>query len=435
MQQIIFDGVRCFHDLQTCPIKPITLLVGENSSGKTTFLALTRIAWDIVNLNLTEDIFNQEPFLLGSYDQIATFRGGRAGRVKSFTIGMEADIKFKLDLDQIEANLFSDTITIKANLIQQGSESRLSEWSFVCGNFSVIAKELAEKSGIEITIINKLAHIKVMEFIGTDWNTLRFSFLNLSLIRDDLRQELNISKPESEMIDMLFAQIFHFGSKRPYAFAPIRTKPKRTYDPLKSIYDPEGSHVPMVLNKILSEKENGSALRQALESFGKASRLFKSIEAKHKGNKDSDPFQLGVKMTGPSFNLVDVGYGVSQVLPIIVDIILNPSDSTFLLQQPEVHLHPQAQAELSSFLASVAKEQNKNFIIETHSDYIIDRIRMDVRDKKYLNPDDVAILYFENQNGNVKIHKLELDEYGNITNAPPTYRQFFLTEERRMLGI
>jgi len=192
--------------------------------------------------------------------------------------------------------------------------------------------------------------------------------------------------------------------------------------------------VPMVLNKILSEKENGSALRQALESFGKASGLFKSIEVKHKGNKDSDPFQLSVKMTGPSFNLVDVGYGVSQVLPIIVDIIQNPSD-IFLLQEPEVHLHPQAQAELGSFLASVAKEQNKNFIIETHTDYIIDRIRMDVRDKKYLTPDDVAILYFEKQQGTVKIHKLELDEYGNITNAPPTYRQFFLTEERRMLGI
>lgn len=430
----MFEGVRCFHDLQICPIKPITLLVGENSSGKTTFLALTRIAWDIVNLNLIEDIFNQEPFLLGSYDQIATFRGGRAGRVKSFTIG--ADIKIKLDLNQIDTNIiFSDTIMIKANFVQRGSESRLSEWSFVCGDFSIIAKELAKKSGIEITIINKLAHIKGIEVIGTDWNTLRFSFLNLSLIRDDLRQELNISKSESEVIDMLFAQIFHFGSKRPYAFAPIRTRPKRTYDPLKSVYDPEGSHVPMVLNKILSEKENSSALRQALESFGKASGLFQSIEVKHKGNKDSDPFQLGVKMTGPSFNLVDVGYGVSQVLPIIVDIILNPSDSTFLLQQPEVHLHPQAQAELSSFLASVAKEQNKNFIIETHSDYIIDRVRMDVRDKKYLTPDDVAILYFDKQQGNVKIHKLELDEYGNITNAPPTYRQFFLTEERRMLGI
>ena len=429
MQQIMFEGVRCFHDLHTCPIKPITLLVGENSSGKTTFLALTRIAWDIARLNLTEDIFNQEPFLLGSYDQIATFRGGRAGRVKSFTIG--ADIKIKLGSDRIDTHLFSDTATIKASFIQQGSESRLSEWSLVCGDFSVIAKELAKKY-IEV-MINKLAYKDTNIILSLDW--LKVILRTPLLIYGDLRQKLNISESEYKMINRIFDQIFYSKSERPYAFAPIRTRPKRTYDPLKSVYDPEGSHVPMVLNKILSEKENGSALRQALESFGKASGLFQSIEVKHKGNKDSDPFQLGVKMTGPSFNLVDVGYGVSQVLPIIVDIMQNPSDSTFLLQQPEVHLHPQAQAGLSSFLASVAKEQNKNFIIETHSDYIIDRVRMDVRDKKYLTPDDVAILYFEKQHGIAKIHKLELDEYGNITNAPPTYRQFFLTEERRMLGI
>jgi AAA15 family ATPase/GTPase len=401
--------------------------VGENSSGKTTFLALTRIAWHIVTLNLTEDIFNQEPFLLGSYDQIVTFRGGRAGRVKSFTIG--ADIKIKLDFD---TNTFSDTITIKANFIQQGPESRLSEWSFVYGDFNVTAKELAKKSDIEVTI-NRLDYKDTT--IVTNWNILKSMLQSLLFIRDNSRQKPNIFESESEIIRRIFIQIFYFGSEpRPYAFAPIRTKPNRTYDPLKSVYDPEGSHVPMVLNKILSEKENGSALRQALESFGKASGLFKSIAVKHKGNKDSDPFQLSVKMTGPSFNLIDVGYGVSQVLPIIVDIIQNPSD-IFLLQEPEVHLHPQAQAGLSSFLASVAKEQNKNFIIETHSDYIIDRVRMDVRDKKYLTPDDVAILYFEKQQGTVKIHKLELDEYGNIINAPPTYRQFFLTEERRILGI
>ena len=65
----------------------------------------------------------------------------------------------------------------------------------------------------------------------------------------------------------------------------------------------------------------------------------------------------------------------------------------------------------------------------------MDRIRLDIRDKKYLNPDDVAILYFEKLQGNVKIHELRLDEYGNIIDASPTYRQFFLEEERRILGI
>ena len=222
---------------------------------------------------------------------------------------------------------------------------------------------------------------------------------------------------------------------RPYAFAPIRTRPLRTYDPLKEVPKPEGSHVPMVLSKYLEAKTGGNSdLKEDLTSFGIASGLFNSLEVKRKGSKESDPFQIVVKTIGPTFNLVDVGYGVSQVLPIVVDVLQNPNGSTFLLQQPEVHLHPKAQAELGSFLTSLAKEREKGFIIETHSDYLIDRIRMDVRDKK-IKTEDVLILYFEKKQGGVNIYELNLDEIGNIMNVPPTYRQFFLEEERRMLEV
>lgn len=194
--------------------------------------------------------------------------------------------------------------------------------------------------------------------------------------------------------------------------------------------------MPMVLAETFGEKtERSTKLRESLAIFGKASGLFSSVEIKRKGHKQSDPFQIGIKITGPTFNLVDVGYGVSQILPIIVDAVRNSRRSTFLLQQPEVHLHPRAQAELGSFLALLAKEQEKRFIIETHSDYLIDRIRMDIRDKKSLAPGDVSILYFERLRGGVKVHRLEIDGFGNIVGAPSTYRQFFLQEERRILGV
>jgi predicted ATP-dependent endonuclease of OLD family len=249
-------------------------------------------------------------------------------------------------------------------------------------------------------------------------------------------KESVISETDLMALREIGFQISHSLGSRPFAFAPIRSRPERTYDPLKDVPKPEGSHVPMVLAKTLSGKSKESeGLRLALRSFGEASGLFKSVEVKRKGKKDSDPFQIGVKTMGQSFNLVDVGYGVSQVLPIIVDVILNAKGSSFLLQQPEVHLHPKAQAELGSFLASLAKEQDKQFLIETHSDYLIDRIRMDIRDKKQISADDVAILYFERSKSGVQIHQLDLDEFGNIKNAPPTYRRFFLDEERRLFGI
>ncbi len=68
------------------------------------------------------------------------------------------------------------------------------------------------------------------------------------------------------------------------------------------------------------------------------------------------------------------------------------------------------------------------FVIETHSDYIIDRIRMEIARKRF-QPEDVAILYFEKVGSSARIHSLQLDKNGNIMDAPPTYRDFFLREE------
>ena len=244
------------------------------------------------------------------------------------------------------------------------------------------------------------------------------------------------SKDEmNELVQISVRVLGALGKQRPYAFAPIRTRPQRTYDPVREVPKPEGSHVPMMLARLMLDSENGGDLKAELDAFGRASGLFNSLEVKRLGRKEGDPFQIGVKAAGPAFNLVDVGYGVSQVLPIIVDTVQNSEANTFLLQQPEVHLHPRAQAELGSFLAGLAVERQKRLIIETHSDYIVDRIRLDVRDKKRISRDDVVILYFERTREGVHIHELGIDEFGNITNAPPSYRQFFLDEERRMLGV
>ncbi|RLT37595.1 MAG: hypothetical protein DWI57_13620, partial [Chloroflexi bacterium] len=133
MNQILFEGVRCFHDFRSCPLKPITLLVGENSSGKTTFLALTRIAWDIAKGDLEDDIFNEEPFLLGSYDQIASLRGGKAGRAKSFTIGFQVPLELK---QTRKSDLFADQAKVTARFSSKGAESKIDEWRFESGNFS-----------------------------------------------------------------------------------------------------------------------------------------------------------------------------------------------------------------------------------------------------------------------------------------------------------
>ena len=141
------------------------------------------------------------------------------------------------------------------------------------------------------------------------------------------------------------------------------------------------------------------------------------------------------RLKGLKRNLIDVGYGVSQALPLLTELLRKGAPGTFLLQQPEVHLHPSAQAALGSLFCNIAA-QGRQLIVETHSDYILDRVRMDIRDKKTgLKPEDVSILYFEPGELDVTIHSLRLDEQGNVLDAPKGYRQFFLEETRNSIGI
>ncbi len=122
-------------------------------------------------------------------------------------------------------------------------------------------------------------------------------------------------------------------------------------------------------------------------------------------------------------------------MPLITELVDPEARPLFLLQQPEVHLHPSAQAALGTLFCSIAAPE-RQLIVETHSDYILDRVVTDIRDQKTeLKPEDVSILYFEMNDLDVTIHSLQLDKQGNIIGAPDGYRQFFTNELRRVLGI
>src|SRR5262245_58067431 len=88
MEAITIENVRCFKGRIRARLAPLTLLVGENSTGKTTLLSMIRIAWDLRSRTVALD-FNEPPFRLGSYDRIAHYHGGRAKRAQSFSIGFE----------------------------------------------------------------------------------------------------------------------------------------------------------------------------------------------------------------------------------------------------------------------------------------------------------------------------------------------------------
>jgi hypothetical protein len=225
---------------------------------------------------------------------------------------------------------------------------------------------------------------------------------------------------------------------RPFAVAPIRTKPKRIYDIVRDTPQSTGDHVAGILLQIkLSGSEKEQEVIKKLIKFGEQCELFRDINVKVPTKKNEFGFSIMVQIAGHADNFVDVGYGISQVLPILVDAFRGRTGETYLLQQPEVHLHPSAQAQLGSLLGELAKRDKKTFIIETHSDYIVDRIRLEIqkKNKGFVRPEDVVILYFERNNGEVNIHPIYIDDMGNISGAPEGYRQFFLDEQYRFLGL
>ena len=151
--------------------------------------------------------------------------------------------------------------------------------------------------------------------------------------------------------------------------------------------------------------------------MGRNSGLFQDIKIKNYGRSFGESFQLQFKVRGPTTNIIDVGYGVSQILPVLVQIIYpiishstkdNGSMSNIsLLQQPEVYLHPKAQAEFSSLLAKYANQGDRTFIVETHSDYMIDRARIEISSGN-IQPENVSLIYFEPKGNIVKVHNIAL---------------------------
>jgi predicted ATPase len=125
----------------------------------------------------------------------------------------------------------------------------------------------------------------------------------------------------------------------------------------------------------------------------------------------------------PQVKLTDVGFGVSQVLPVIVECFYVPPRSTVIFEQPEIHLHPRVQAELADvFVDAIHARQNNEargcqFIVESHSEHFLRRLQRRIAEG-VLAPDDAA-LYFVDQNPKgASLQPLDVDAYGNIRNWP-----------------
>ncbi len=456
MDRVTLQNYRCFREKQSARLAPLTFLVGENSTGKTSFLALLRALWQVAFQDRVPD-FRQPPYDLGAFEDVVNYRGGRDAAPDSFEAGITYVSKSNQDAErtfnitfkdrggypfpyvrsylygerwfEVRLDVNYDRIVRFGDLQNQYMQNMESGPSF---KDSVHLVSLES----EFTNISDRIYQRRYRLYSEDAPTTAFSVID---------EEINLI---GELVESLFEyDDFVFGKenvkseKSPFASAPIRSRPRRTYDPSRPTPDPEGEYIPDYLTSMSrNAPDQWERLKSDLEDFGRDSGLFDEIAVLSFGKTAGAPFQIqirkfGKRLKGPKRNLIDVGYGVSQALPILTELMHENSPEMFLLQQPEVHLHPRAQAALGSLFCNLAAS-GKQIIVETHSDYIIDRARMDIRDGKTgLKPDDISILYFERDELDVNIHSIRMDEDGNFWDAPPGYRRFFSDETRRYIGL
>ena len=186
---------------------------------------------------------------------------------------------------------------------------------------------------------------------------------------------------------------------------------------------------------MLKSKESAE-FRKFMEKFGLESGLFESLEIKGFGKEVASPFELRVILSNMHVALVNVGYGVSQALPVVVEMFARPQGTIFAIQQPEVHLHPKAQAALGDVIFQLAVSEQKQFYVETHSDYTIDRFRLNYRtltDDSY--PDSQVLFFGRNSDGNYVI-PISIGKDGEYPeDQPSAFREFFIREQMRILGL
>jgi predicted ATPase len=132
------------------------------------------------------------------------------------------------------------------------------------------------------------------------------------------------------------------------------------------------------------------------------------------------------KPKGTYTSLSDVGFGVSQFLPIIVADIQLGDDSNLIVAQPEIHLHPNVQALFGDYIVDQMRDCNKNYILETHSEYLLNRLRLLITNGK-LEEQDISV-YFIDDEKDLNLYKLEFKRNGQILNAPENFFKTYMMD-------
>ena len=410
--RLSLQNVRCLGDTQSVDMGKITLLVGENSTGKSTFLGCCSAFSRLASLRDLRDpgpenpsCFDEKPFSMGGFRNIARHGADAFSLDGSFhehchtmigftfsadRNGHPSEARFRVELPPING--------VERHLLVTRVPDSPETWRFEGNGFHIDIPQHAFSYRQFSTWISMAIRHGSMPYAGQS---------------SVYRRRAGKSSTEH---DAAFAKLINFLQKLPlpqeslpvHAVPPGTVWRRRVFpsDPIPQWDDD---------------------LREFLSEEGRKLGLFSDVKV------GSDvQHEIHVEQSGRWHNIVDTGFGVSSILPLLHAMYRQQEGATFLLQQPEVNVHPFAQARLAQMMA----ESPHRFVIETHSDHLIDRFRICVMEEM-LAPDELRIAYFqrEPEREGAVIYNISVDEDGNLDGAPAGYRKFFMDETDRLLGF
>lgn len=411
-------------------LRQITFVTGENSSGKTSFLELLEIL-DSQEFNLFFSILGASEGNDDWFDVISKFGDGKTVTIGYIQTKRSDDpggefygrlITFEKAKDDLVATkvtfIFEDTAI---RLIRRGQKILAKQFSSKGGRLTLSrAAKLLEAAHLDTGPGNKQVFDPESEKTGKAGGGWFAASLNAILLfsKTPDKSRLEISKAFSTINRSPFLT-FRYG--------PIRGETKKFYQhSTKRQFDASGAHFPHIFREIFSES---SSQADAIKRFGAESGLFDNIQIKRiSPGSGEEIFSILFEKMGRLFLGSELGYGVGQIIPIVTDLVYARNDATFLIQQPEVHLHPKAQAAFGSLLFESGKDRSFT-VVETHSDFVIDRFRLEQAKGGRGPQAQILFFYFDKGESRPNFSTISIAEDGSLVGTPDEYREFFTLEE------
>ncbi len=385
------QNFKSWQDTDTLQFAPLTGFFGANSSGKTSILQVLLMLKQTVE----QPSDWNEPLYFGDEQSLVNL-----GNFDAVIYNHKPD----LSLDISVSWQIPKQIDIRGNLTDFLSLS------------TAIVNNKYEDTEL------KGFHYTFDEYdLGIEWTPQGYKTINNNILAASFRcyglaSPSNYGEDYSSLqnaFENLFSRILYLG--------PLREHPRRRYpwggDHPKGI----GQYGEKTTSALLSGRIRRLPTDEQIPKWLQRLELIDSYDVRPLSDTGGD-YELLVKQHkgGPEVPLTDVGFGVSQVLPVLILCYYAPEGSILILEQPEAHLHPKVQSELADVLIDVVKNRKVQVILESHSEHLLLRLMRRIAEEK-MSAEDTALYFCQINDGTSEIERLDMDQYGNIRNWPQDF--------------